>query len=89
MELAAYVAAHKVKQLTQHLFYSWRSEGFSDNTLKQIVNGIDKGTRLTNLAEFVIGVRMLMALVGHSNMVTSQRHIDLCPAMMKAAVELV
>jgi ketosteroid isomerase-like protein len=30
-----------------------------------------------------------MALAGHSNMATTQRYIDLRPAMLKAAVELV
>ena len=32
---------------------------------------------------------VLMALAGHSNMATTQRYIDLRPAMLKAAVELV
>lgn len=36
-----------------------------------------------------VGVRTLMALAGHSNMATTQRYIDLRPAMLKAAVELV
>ncbi len=31
----------------------------------------------------------LMALAGHSNMATTQRYIDLRPAMLRAAVELV
>jgi integrase/recombinase XerD len=30
-----------------------------------------------------------MALAGHSNMATTQRYIDLRPAIIKAAVELV
>jgi hypothetical protein len=30
-----------------------------------------------------------MALAGHSNMATTQRHIDLRPDMLKAAIELV
>ena len=72
------------------------------NTLTHIVNGIYKGagisgatshsgrrTGLTNLAERGVGVRVLMALAGHSNMATTQRYIDLRPAMLKAAVELV
>ena len=41
---------------------------------------------LTNLAERGAGVRVLMALEGHSNMATTHRYIDLCPAMLKAAV---
>ena len=46
-------------------------------------------TGLTNLAERGVGVRVLMALAGHSNVATTQRYIDLRPAMLKAAVELV
>ena len=77
-------------------------QGFTANTLTHIVNGIYKGagisgatshsgrrTGLTNLAERGVGVRVLMALAGHSNMATTQRYIDLRPAMLKAAVELV
>jgi integrase/recombinase XerD len=102
VELAAYVAAHKPKQLTQTLFYTQRSEGFTANTLTHIVNGIYKGagingatshsgrrTGLTNLAERGVGVRVLMALAGHSNMATTQRYFDLRPAMLKAVGELV
>ena len=101
-ELAAYVAAHKPKQLTQPLFYTQRSDGFTANTLTHIVNGIYKGagisgatshsgrrTGLTNLAERGVGVRTLMLLAGHSNMATTQRYIDVRPAILKAAVELV
>jgi integrase/recombinase XerD len=97
VKLAAYVAAHKLKALTQRLFYAQLSDGFT-----HIVNGIYKGTGisgatshsgkrtgLTNLAERGVGVRTLMALAGHSNMATTQRYIDLRPAMLKAAVELV
>lgn len=103
VELAAYVAAHKPKQLTQPLFYTQRSDGFTANTLMHIVNGIyykgagisgatshsGRRTGLTNLAERGVGVRTLMALAGHSNMATTQRYIDLRPAVIKAAVELV
>lgn len=101
-ELAAYVAAHKPKQLTQTLFYTQRSDGFTANTLTHIVNGIYKGagisgatshsrrrTGLTNLAERGVGVRTLMALSGHSNIATTQRYIDLRPEVIKSAVELV
>ena len=80
------MAAHKPKQLTQPLFYTHRSEGFTANTLTHIVNGIyknagisgatshsDRRTGLTNLAERGIGLRVLMALAGHNNMATTQR----------------
>ena len=46
-------------------------------------------TGLTNLADKGVGVRVLMELAGHSNMATTQRYIDVRPAMLKAAVELV
>ena len=46
-------------------------------------------TGLTNLAERGVGVRTLMALAGHSNMATTQRYIDLRPAILNAAVELI
>ena len=36
-----------------------------------------------------VGERTLIELAGHSNMATTQRYIDLSPAMLKAAVELV
>ena len=102
VELAAYVAAHKTKQLTQPLFYTQRGVGFTANTLTHIVNGIHKNagissatshsgrrTGLTNLAERGVGVSVILALAGHSNMATTQRYINLRPAMLKAAVELV
>ena len=47
VELAAYVAAHKPKQLTQPLFYTQRSVGFTANTLTHIVNGIYKGAGIS------------------------------------------
>ena len=96
VELAAYVAAHKPKQLTQPLFYTQRSEGFTTNTLTHIVNDIFKGAcisgamwhsgrriGLTNLAERGVEVRVLMASAGHSNMATTQRYIDLRPVKLK------
>jgi len=101
-ELAAYVAAYKYDDIEQPLFYTQRSSGFTANSLTHIVNGIYVGagfagatthsgrrSGLTNLAERGVGVRVLMALAGHSNMATTQRYIDLRPAMLKAAVELV
>ena len=90
------------RQHTQQLFYTQRSEGFTANTLSHIVNGTyrkagisgatshsGRRTGITNLAERGVGVRVLMALAGHSNMATTQRCIDLRPAMLKAAVDLV
>lgn len=101
-ELAAYVAAHKPKQLTQPLFYTQRSEGFTANTLTDIVNGIYKaagirsatshsGRRsgLTNLTKRGVSVRVLMALAGHMHLSSTQKYLDLRPSVVKAAVELV
>ena len=64
--------------------------------LTHIVNGIYKGagisgatlhsgkrTGLPNLEERCVGVRVIIALAGHSNMATTQRYIDLRPAMLK------
>ena len=64
-ELAAYVAAHKPKTLTQPLFYTQRRDGFTPNTLIHIVNGIYRAvgisgttphsgrrTGLTNLSKY-------------------------------------
>ena len=102
VELAAYVAAYKPKQLTQPLFYTQRSEGFTANTLTHIINGFyqkagiygasshsGRRTGLTNLADKGVSVRVLMALAGHSQIATTQRYIDLRPSVVKAAVELV
>lgn len=99
-ELAAYVAAHKPKHKTQYLFYTQLSEGFTANTLIQIINGIysqagiantssHSGRRcgLTTLADK--GVRVLMALAGNSQIATTQRYIDLRPNVVRAAVEYV
>ena len=101
-ELMAYVAAHKPKKLTQPLFYTQRSEGFTANTLTHIINGIyqkagiygasshsGRRTGLTNLADKGVSVRVLMALAGHSQIATTQRYIDLRPSVVKAAVELI
>lgn len=84
------------------MFYTQLSDGFTANTVTHIVNGIYEGARisgakshsarhteLTNLAKRGVGVRTLMALTGHSNMATTQRHNDCRPAVIKAAVELV
>ena len=101
-ELAAYVAAHKSKALTQSFFYTKRSNGFIANTLTHIVNGIYKAagisgatfhsgrrTGLTNLAGRGVGVRTLMVLAGHSQLATTQKYLDLRPSVVRAAVELV
>ncbi len=99
--MAAYIATHKPKTPTQPLFYTQCCDGFTENTLTHIVNGIYKNagisgatshsgrrTGLTNLSERGVGVRTLMAIAGQENISTTQRYIDLRPAMLKAAVKL-
>jgi len=101
-ELASYMQTVRVKDTKQALFATQRSEGFSANSLTQVVNGIYKqagldgasshsGRRgfLTNLAEKGVSVRVMMALAGHRNMATTQRYIDLRPGVLRNAVELV
>ncbi len=75
--------------------------GFSANTLSQYFHhlykeaGIDgasshSGRRgfITSLANRGVNVRVLMALAGHANLSTTQRYIELNPAMMRTAVEM-
>jgi integrase/recombinase XerD len=84
------------------LFYTQCCEGFTANTFTHIINGIynqagivnassHSGRRigLTTLADKGVGVRVLMALAGYSQIPTTQRHIDLRPSVVRAAVELV
>lgn len=101
-ELLAYVQTIRVKDTKQPFIATQRSEGFSANSLTQVVNGIYRnagldgasshsGRRgfLTNLAEKGVSVRVMMALAGHANMSTTQRYIDLRPGVLRNAVELV
>lgn len=101
-ELAAYIKTIPVKNTKQLFFATQRSEGFTANSLTQVVNGMYRnagfdgasshsGRRgfLTNLAEKGVSVRVLMALAGHANMSTTQRYIDLRPGVLRNAVELV
>lgn len=101
-ELTAYVRTVRVRDPKQPLFPTQRSAGFTANSLTQVINklykraGLDGATThsgrrgfLTNLAEKGIGVRVMMALVGHKNMSTTQRYIDLRPGVLRNAVELV
>jgi integrase/recombinase XerD len=79
-----------------------RNEGFTANTLTHILNGIFKHPGISsatshsrrragfaNLAERSVEVPMLTALAGYSNLASTQRYIDLSPAILKEAVELV
>ena len=70
--------------LAHFLIRNYKGAGISGATSHS-----GRRTGLTNLAERGVGVRVLMALAGHSNMATKQRYIDLRPAMLKSAVKLV
>ncbi len=76
--------------------------GFTANTAAQLMHYIYKragivgasshsGRRgfLTTLASKGANVRVLMELAGHRNLSTTQRYIDLNPAMMRNTVELI
>ena len=76
--------------------------GFTPNTAAQLMHYIYKragivgasshsGRRsfITALASKGANVRVLMALAGHRNLSTTQRYIDLNPAMMRTTVEMI
>ncbi len=76
--------------------------GFSANTLAQHFHylyaraGVDgasshSGRRgfITNLANKGVSVRILMELAGHKSLAVTQKYIDVNPAMMRSAVELI
>ena len=101
-ELAAYIVGRRVKDTRAPLFPTQRSPGFSANSLTQVINSLYKqagfdgcsshsGRRgfLTNLSEKGVSARVMMALVGHKNMATTQRYIDLRPSVLRNAVELI
>jgi integrase/recombinase XerD len=102
-ELSVYVASLNGKTGDRPFFQSQRNRsGFTANTLCQHFHimykraGLDgasshsgRRTFITTLANKGVGVRVLMALAGHSNMTTTQRYIDLNPEMVRSAVNLI
>jgi len=101
-ELSMYVATLKHHSGDRPFFHSQRCKsGFTANTLCQHFHilykraGLEgasshsgRRTFITTLANKGVGVRVLMALAGHSNMSTTQRYIDLNQEMLKSAVNL-
>ena len=76
--------------------------GFTPNTAAQLMHYIYKragivgasshsGRRsfITLLASKGANVRVLMELAGHKNLATTQRYIDLNPAMLRTTVEMI
>ena len=97
------LAAIHYTDTTRALFNTQKEpiRGFSANTLSQYFHylykeaGIDgasshSGRRgfITSLANKGVNVRVLMELAGHLNLSTTQRYIELNPAMMRTAVEM-
>jgi integrase/recombinase XerD len=85
------------------LFYSQRhpSDGFSPNTLAQYFHYLYKnagvegasshsGRRFfaTKIAEAGTNPKVLQNLLGHRNLQTTMRYVEISPTMMRSAVEL-
>ncbi len=69
--------------LTQHFFWMYRNAGIEASSQS------GRRSRITELAQAGIGVRTLAAIAGHRSIVVTQRYIDVNPAMIRNAVELV
>ena len=100
-ELNAYVRDIPATRLSERLFYTQKSEGFSANTLAQFFYFLDRNagianasshsgrrTFITTLADKGVGVRVLMSLAGHKNIGTTQAYIDVNDGQKRKAVEL-
>ncbi|WNC72503.1 tyrosine-type recombinase/integrase [Thalassotalea psychrophila] len=83
------------------LIRSQKGKAFSANSLCQLIIALYKDasidgasshsgrrTFITNLAHKGVSAKVLMSLVGHSNLSTTQRYIDVNDNMLKEAVEL-
>jgi integrase/recombinase XerD len=101
-ELAQYLRTTRIKSVTQPLFFSEKSGGFSANSLTQWFywtykkSGISgasshsgRRTFITNLANKGIGVRVLASLAGHRSIAVTQAYIDVNDDMKRSAVALV
>jgi integrase/recombinase XerD len=101
-EIARYLATRLIQNPELPLFNTAGRLGFSANTLTQHffwmyraagVEGASshsgRRSRITELAQAGIGVRTLAAIAGHRSIVVTQRYIDVNPAMIRNAVELV
>ena len=103
-ELALYLISHPSKDPKAPVLISQkgREQGFSANTLCQLINTIYReagiqgasshsGRRgfITALANGSVGVKVIMELAGHRQMSTTQRYIQVTPEQKRRAVELV
>ena len=88
---------------SKKLFYSQRhpSDGFSPNTLAQYFHYLYKNAGLsgcsshsgrrffaTKIAEAGTNPKVLQNLLGHRNLQTTMRYVEVSPTMMRNAVEL-
>lgn len=101
-ELTMYLRSVHIKDGSEPLFYTEKTEGFTANTLTQWFHwtykkaGISgasshsgRRTFITNLASKGIGVRVLASLAGHRSIAITQAYIDVNDDMKRQAVELV
>ena len=90
------------KDYLKPLFMTQKSEGFSANTLTYTMTMLYKHsglygcsshsgrrTFITKLSSKSVPLKVLMEMVGHKNLQTTQRYIDVTSDMKRAAVELV
>jgi len=100
-ELASYVQTIRVRDSKQLLFFTQRSEGFTANSLTQVVNGIYKKAGLdgcsshsgrrsyaTKISSKGVSMRVLQKLLGHKNIQTTSIYIYASDDMLRNAVEL-
>ncbi len=90
------------EKLHKPLFVTQKREGFDANTGCYLMHSLYKGAGLygasshsgrrsfiTNLSSKSVPLKVLMDLVGHRSLQTTQRYIDVTQDMKRAAVELV
>ena len=85
------------------LFYSQRhpSDGFSPNTLAQLFHYLYKNAGLsgcsshsgrrffaTKIAEAGTNPKVLQTLLGHKNLQTTMRYVEISPTMLRKAIQL-
>ena len=100
-ELASYLKSFKPKSMTQPLFYTEKSDGFTANTLTQWffwlyrkagVSGASshsgRRTYATGIASKGTSLRVLMRLMGHKSVSTTAIYVDANDDMLRKAVEL-
>ena len=101
-ELAQYIKAIKIKDVSKPLFYTQKQAGFSSNSLTQYffylyrAVGLEgasshsgRRTFLTGLANKGTAIHILKSLAGHRNISTTATYLDSSPDQLKAAVELI